>query len=81
MKMNVKAFALALGVLWSVSVLLMGLLAMVCSWALPFVDAVSVIYRGYTATVVGSVIGAVWAFFDGFIGGFFFAWLYNKFSK
>ncbi len=34
-------------------------------------------YRGYNISATGSVIGMVWGFFDGAIGGFIFAWLYN----
>jgi len=26
---------------------------------------------------MGSVVGLIWAFFDGLIGGVIFAWLYN----
>ena len=35
------------------------------------------VYRGYNISAVGSVIGLVWAFIDGLIGGAIFAWLYN----
>jgi hypothetical protein len=35
------------------------------------------LYRGYSITPIGSIIGLVWAFFDGLIGGGIFAWLYN----
>ncbi len=33
-----------------------------------------------TLDYAGAVIGAVWGFIDGAIGGFVFAWLYNKLS-
>jgi len=33
--------------------------------------------RGYNLTLVGSLIGGVWAFFDGLIGGAIFAFLYD----
>jgi hypothetical protein len=36
------------------------------------------LYRGYTVSPIGSVIGLVYAFFDALIGGAIFAWLYNK---
>ena len=81
MKLNTKACGLALGILWGLSMILMGLIAMVCSWAQPFVDVVSVMYVGYAATIIGTLIGAFWGFIDGFIGGVIFAWLYNKFAK
>jgi len=37
-------------------------------------------YFGYSFTYVGAVIGGIWGFVDGAIGGFVFAWLYNKLS-
>jgi len=43
------------------------------------------IYIGYNISLTGSLIGLLWGFFDGMIGGAIFAWLYNllsnKFSK
>jgi len=38
------------------------------------------IYRGYSLSPIGSVVGLVWAFFDGLVGGAIFAWLYNRFA-
>jgi hypothetical protein len=35
------------------------------------------LYRGYTISPVGSVIGFCWAFCDWLVGGAIFAWLYN----
>jgi hypothetical protein len=39
------------------------------------------LYRGYNLTLAGSLIGAVWAFFDGLIGGAIFAWLYDAIGE
>jgi hypothetical protein len=36
------------------------------------------LYRGYTISPMGSVIGLVWAFLDGWVGGAVFAWVYNR---
>jgi hypothetical protein len=80
-KLDTKAFGLAFGILWSGGVVFMGLTAMVCPWAQPFVDVLSVMYVGYSATIVGILIGAVWGFIDAFIGGVVLAWLYNKLLK
>jgi len=80
-RLDPKACGLALGILWAGSILLMGLTAMVCRWAQPFVDILSMFYVGYSATIIGCLIGAVWAFVDAFIGGVIFAWLYNKLLK
>jgi hypothetical protein len=35
------------------------------------------VYRGYSITPLGSVVGLIWGFVDGLIGGAIFAWLYN----
>ena len=40
---------------------------------------ISQLYRGYTITPIGSLIGFAWAIVDGAIGGAIFAWLYNFF--
>jgi hypothetical protein len=36
------------------------------------------IYRGYTISLLGSLIGLAWALADGFFGGIVIAWVYNK---
>ncbi len=51
------------------------------SWGEPFLDLIGSAYRGFALTGDGILIGAVWAFADGFIGCAAFAWLYNKFRK
>jgi hypothetical protein len=35
------------------------------------------VYRGYSVTPAGSVVGLAWALVDGLIFGAIFAWLYN----
>ena len=77
MKLNVKAFALACGLLWG-----LGLFLLTC-WIILFDGAtgeptlIGRLYRGYTISPQGSVIGLLWGFVDGLIDGAIFAWLYN----
>jgi len=78
MKLNIKAFALAFALVWGFG------LFFITWWIIAF-DGPSTnpvfigqLYRGYQLTPMGSVIGLVWAFFDGWIGGAVFAWLYNR---
>lgn len=80
-KLNVKAFGLSLGILWSVAILIMGVISTFCSYGTGFMKALSTIYIGTNATLLGTLIGAVTGFFDAGIGGVIVAWLYNKFSK
>ena len=39
------------------------------------------LYIGYKPTVLGSVLGGIWGFFDAGIGGVVVAWLYNMLAK
>lgn len=81
MKLNVKAFALACGLIWGV-----GLFAL--TWWLIMLEGatgeklgIGRFYIGYNVSALGSLIGMVWAFADAFIGGGIFAWLYNLLSR
>lgn len=78
MKLCIKAFALAVGLLWGI-----GLFCL--TWWIIYFDGptgdrttIGRVYRGYNISPIGSLFGLVWGFFDGFCGGVIFAWLYNK---
>lgn len=78
MKLDVKAFALTCGLWWGFG------LFMLTWWIIAFDGAtgeltlIGHLYRGYSISPLGSVIGLIWAFFDGLAGGAIFAWLYNR---
>ena len=80
-KLNVKAFGLASGILWSACTLFCGISAALWGYGAAWVKLFGSFYIGYQATLGGAVIGAVWGFFDGLIGAMALAWLYNKFSR
>jgi len=63
MKLNVKAFGLAAGIIWAAGVFLMAILCMLTGWAAGFVALLSGAYVGYNPTILGSLVGALWAFF------------------
>ena len=77
MKLNVKSFALACGLLWGIG------LFVLTWWIIAFDGATSdptfigKVYRGYSISAAGSVLGLAWGLVDGLIGGAVFAWLYN----
>lgn len=80
-KLNAKAIALALGLMWSVAILLTSLTALATeSYLHNIVDFIATVYLGYSLSFGGVVAGMVWGFFDAAIGGYVFAWLYNKFT-
>ncbi len=80
MKLDVKAMAITLGLIWGVT--LFGM----TWWVIAFEGAtfeptpLGRIYRGYSISPMGSVIGLIWALPDGFIGGALIAWIYNFFA-
>jgi hypothetical protein len=74
------ALGIAIGVLWALYIGILGIAAMY-GWGAELVTAMASLYIGYAASLVGAVIGAVWAFIDGFIAGVVIAWVYNRFAK
>jgi hypothetical protein len=81
MKLNVKAFALAFGLIWGFGLFFLTWWIMAYDGATNEVTFIGHIYRGYNISPSGSVIGLAWAFPDGSIGGAIFAWLYNVLAK
>lgn len=77
-KLNVKALALSLGITWSLCTLFLGWVA-TFGWGARIVDVMSSLYIGYAPTFIGGIIGGIWGFFDGAIGGLILAWIYNDF--
>jgi hypothetical protein len=80
MKLSVKGFALAGGIMWAAWLFILTWMSL---WGYGGVDALSVVksyYIGYSVSPIGSVIGAVYGFFDMGIGCAIFALLYNKFA-
>jgi hypothetical protein len=81
-KLNTKSVALSLGIMWSLGIFFISILTLITnSYLHNVVDFLSTIYLGYSLSFSGIVTGMIWGFFDAAIGGFVFAWLYNKLSK
>lgn len=80
MKLNGKAFALAAGILWGVTLFVITLSAL---WrgAGDHLALLRGIYVGYHVSYLGSAIGLVYGFVTGLLGGALFAWLYNRLAK
>ena len=80
MKINIKAFALTVGFFWGFGLLFITWWIILFEGASGDITIIGRVYRGYSISIAGSLIGFVWAFVDGIIGGAIFAWLYNKLS-
>jgi hypothetical protein len=81
MKLNVKSFSLACAILWGLGVLLGTWWIIILDGSTNEPTIVAKIYRGFNLSFTGSIIGLIWGFFDGLIGGAIFAWLYNILNK
>ncbi|HKK05356.1 MAG TPA: bacteriophage holin [Gammaproteobacteria bacterium] len=77
MRLNIKAFALTCGLVWGLGLFFLTWWVIAFEGSTGDVTLIGHIYRGYTVSPTGSVVGLVWGFFDGLVGGAVFAWLYN----
>jgi hypothetical protein len=80
MKLDIKSLAISAGIFWGVGVLLYTWWIILLEGSSGDTTIIGRVYLGYNISFSGSLIGFVWAFFDGIIGGAIFAWLYNKLS-
>lgn len=78
MRLNLKAFALACGIVWGLAVWLATWWLLVFGFQGQMISNLDHFYFGYSYSYLGGVIGGIWGFVDGGIGGLVFAWLYNK---
>lgn len=81
MRLHVTAFALTVGLLWGLAVLLVAIANLIWpGYGNVFLQGVASLYPGYEpGTGIGSVIMVtLHGLVDGGIGGLVFAWLYNQ---
>ena len=79
MKVDVKAFSIAVALVWGIGIFIMTWWIIVFDGSTTETTFIGQLYRGYTITPVGSFIGLAWAVVDGAIGGAIFALIYNFF--
>jgi hypothetical protein len=75
-KISIKGLTLGLGVSWAFCMLFVGWASMF-GWGVKFVEMMSSVYIGFAPTLLGGIIGAIWGFVDGAIGGAIIAFVYN----
>lgn len=79
-KIQPVPLGVAVGILWAIYVFSIGITAMF-GWGNALVTVLASLYIGYSASIVGAIIGAIWAFVDGLVAGVIVAWLYNMMAK
>lgn len=77
MKLDVKAFALTCALIWGIGLFVLTWWVIAFEGSTGEVLFIGHIYRGYSISPLGSMIGLIWGFVDALIGGAIFAWLYN----
>jgi len=80
-KLDTRAFGMALGIVWGGVTFLLGLLDMMYFWGNSWGRVMTTIYVGYTPTIIGSIIGAVWGFVYASVLGFAVALMYNRLAE
>jgi hypothetical protein len=80
MKLKVWAFGLAVGIVCGLGMLLFGILG---SFGLfpKSIALTSEFYIGFSTSILGILLGTIYGFVDGFLGGAIVAWIYNRFAK
>jgi len=78
MKLDVRAFAITCSLVWGFGLFFLTWWIIMFDGPTGEVTLIGRLYRGYSISPMGSVIGLLWALLDGFVGGAVFAWLYNR---
>ena len=76
--MSIRTFALTAGIFGAATMFFLAWWLILTGNAEGPTTLLERVYIGYSFTPTGSLIGAVWGFFDFAIAGAVFAWLYNK---
>lgn len=80
MRLNIRAFALTCGLIWGFGIFALTWWIILFEGATGEITLIGQIYRGFNISPAGSIIGLIWGFLDGLIGGAIFAWVYNLIS-
>jgi hypothetical protein len=80
MKLRVRAFALATGIVWGFGIFVVTLWAVAANRGLTLAH-IEGYYLGYTVSVGGAFVGLIWGFVNGFVAGALLAWLYGILLK
>lgn len=81
MKLSLRATAMTTGLLWAAGMLLVGIVNLETGgYGGEFLRMMSSIYPGFHAshTWLSVMVGTLYGFADGAVGGLVFAWLYDR---
>jgi hypothetical protein len=75
-KLRVVPMATAFGLTWGLGMMILGWISG-GGWGARIVEVLSSLYIGFASTFVGGILGGLWGFADGFLGGLVLTVLYN----
>ncbi len=81
MKINVKAFSLATGIVWGINWFALTWWLILNEGITREITLIGRIYRGFSISPVGSLYAFIWGFLDGFLIGLLISLLYNVLSS
>jgi hypothetical protein len=82
MKLKLVALGVALGTVWGISLFITTWLSYYTGYGKLFLEVLAQsIYPGYTITPIGSFLGLLYGFADGFVSAALIGYIYNKFIK
>jgi len=81
MKINIKALALSIGIVWGLAVFLLTVWFLIMGYSGDLLAKLGSVYLGYSVSWLGAFVGLIYGFVDGLIGGALLGFFYNKFAK
>jgi hypothetical protein len=78
MRLDLRAFSLTCGIIAGLGLFVITWWIILYEGATGEPTMIGMVYRGYSISPLGSLVGLAWGFVDGIVGGIIFAWLYNK---
>lgn len=79
-KISIWGLGVAIGIVWAISCFVAGITA-IFGWGNTLVEVIGSFYIGYEPTFGGAILGAIWGFVDGFIGGALIAFFYDLVTR
>ena len=81
MKLNVRALAITTGIVWAAGIFLFTWWLYIRGISVGQMTIVGKVFPFYTVSPLGSLLGLIYGFVDGFVLGAAFAWLYNRLAR
>jgi hypothetical protein len=78
MMLRIRELGITCGLVWGLGLFVLTWWIMLFEGASGDPTIIGLVYRGYSISPLGSVLGLLWGLADGFVGGLVFGWLYNR---